>query len=234
MRQGNFCPLCGKTTGAFVKAICLGCHLEKKNPVQLQEKIPIQQCKNCGKTMFLGKMLPMDDESLKAIIGRRVKTRDLSDETHEISLERLQNGKISAHVVVKAMLSGIPVEIEKETILVPHSVNCDACMRLLSDYYEATIQLRAKEKGRPDFQKILRRLQQLIRRQSGRDGLAAITRITKGANGFDITIGSKKAAYSAVMQLKKEFGGETKMSHTLAGVDKSGKTKKRFTFLLRT
>jgi len=234
MRQGNFCPLCGKTTGAFVKAICLGCHLEKKNPVHLQEKIPIQQCKNCGKTMFLGKMLPMDDESLKAIISRRIKTRDLSDETRDISLERLPTGKISAHVVVRATLAGVPVEIEKETLLAPRLVNCDSCMRLLSDYYEATIQLRAKEKGHSDFQKILRRLQHLIRRQSGKNGLAAITRITKSANGFDVTIGSKKAAYSAVMQLKKEFGGETKMSHTLAGVDKSGKTKKRFTFLLRT
>ena len=118
-------------------------------------------------------------------------------------------------------------------MLEPRPVQCDACMRLSSQYHEAIIQLRAKEGGRKELKKMLPILVGFVEVMHSKNSLSAVTEVSEKKEGFDLKVGSKKAAQIAVRQMKNKFNAETKSSSVLNGVDKSGNEKYRFTFLVR-
>jgi len=176
-------------------------------------------------------MLPLDKELLSQLVKRKIKTGDLEKPIVTVSIPSLE--KPSAKVVVKGFIDSVPLLFEEKVSLKTEPFQCDYCMKLLSQYHEAVIQLRSKTKTKKALKPVLTQLLSLIESQKAKDSLAVVTEVREKKEGFDLKVGSKKAAYSAVRQLERGLGAETKASSTLRGVTKTGKEKRRFTFLLR-
>jgi NMD protein affecting ribosome stability and mRNA decay len=142
--------------------------------------------------------------------------------------EKSRRQEMQANVTAKGLIENTPVLAEYKTTISFPLMQCDACMKLKSNYFEATIQLRG-EKAPAAFN----RLRQLLASLQKRDGLAAIVSATEKKNSIDAIVGSKKAAALAVKQLKKEFKTGATKTFKLIGVDRTGKQKKRATFAIR-
>ncbi len=233
MKGENFCPLCGTKKGCFIKGLCEECFLKKHKLVEIPEPISFEQCRTCGKTKLFGKMVVVDPAKLALFVEKKIKITGLDNgELHAIvSID--QDGEFSAKVLVKGIIDNVPISFEKNVLLESMPVQCDACMRLSSQYHEAIIQLRAKEGGQKDLNKFLPILIGFVEAMHSKNSLSAVTDVSKKREGFDLKVGSKKAAQIAVRQMKNKFNAETKSSSVLNGVDKSGKEKYRFTFLVR-
>ena len=233
MKGGNFCPLCGKEKGRFIKGLCKECFLKKHKLVEIPETISFEQCKTCGKARLFGKMAVPEPKNLALLVEKKVKARDLENETVHAMVSIEEDGTFSAKVLVKGIIDNVPLSFEEKVLLEPAPVQCDACMRLSSQYHEAIIQLRAKDGKKKKLKAILPKLIGFVEASHSKDSLAAVTDVSEKREGFDLKVGSKKAAQKAARQMKTKFNAETKSSSVLNGVDKSGNEKYRFTFLVR-
>ncbi len=223
-----FCPSCGATDSLFVRGSCLQCFLKEHTLLQLPEKIELQRCKQCGKILLSGKMHAFDLELLKQFVKKKCKVKELTDAALSVELQRLSEKEMQAIVTAKGVIENTPVLVERKTTISFPAMQCDACMKLKSNYFEAIVQLRG-EKAAAAFN----RLRQLLASLQKRDGLAAIVSATQKKNSIDAIVGSKKAAALAVKQLEKEFKTDATKTFKLIGVDRTGKQKKRETFALR-
>ncbi len=233
MQDENFCPLCGTKKGRFIKGLCKECFLKKYNLVEIPKTISFEQCSTCGKTKLFGKMLVPDSKNLALFVEKKVKIKNLADGEIHATVSLDEDGGFSAKVLAKGIIDNVPLSFEKEVLLEPEIVQCDACMRLSSQYHEAIIQLRAKEGERKELKKMLPILIGFVEVMHSKNSLSSVTEVSEIKEGFDLKVGSKKAAQIAVRQMKNKFNAETKSSSVLNGVDKSGKEKYRFTFLVR-
>ncbi len=231
MRSSRFCPVCGKSEGVFVRGFCKECFLLQHQLLSVPEKIELPYCPGCGKVSVLGRQVALQPELLNRIIKQKAKVKELSDAEVTVESLPLQQGKIKVLTRAKGFVDSVPITLQKETTVVLFQQQCDACMRLRSDYWEAKVQLRSSEKKR--LQKAYAMLQQILAGRKGKDNLAAVVSVSKTKTGLDILIGSSKAAASAARQVQHEFKGEMKASFKLVGVDRKGREKKRFTFLVR-
>jgi len=221
MKDADFCPLCGKEKGMFIKGLCMDCFLKKHSPIDIPEELEFEQCVSCAKIKVAGKMAELSDEVLAAVVEKKVKAKDLTCREINVSI---QEG--SAKVVVKGILDGVPLLFEKAVELKPKKVHCDACMRLSSNYHEAIIQLRCTNKKL--LAKALPALINAVDSQHKKNSLAMVTDVSKKKNGFDLKVGSKKAAQIAATQMQRSFNAEIKVSTKLLGRDKKGKEKTPF------
>ena len=234
MKGENFCPLCGNEKGRFIKGLCEDCFLKKHKLVEIPEPISFEQCRTCGKTKLFGKMVVPDSKNLALFVEKKVKVKNLNDAEVHATVSMTEDGEFSAKVQVKGIIDNVPLFFEKDVLLEPESVQCDPCMRLSSQYHEAIIQLRAKEgTGKKELEAMLPKLIGFVEVMHSKNSLSSVSEVSKKREGFDLKVGSKKAAQIAVRQMKNKFNAETKSSSVLNGVDKSGKEKYRFTFLVR-
>ena len=230
MRGQNFCPICGKTTGRFIKAMCMECFQKKHSLAEIPDKIEFEQCVSCGKAKFSGKLALPNNELLASLVEKKVKVKDLENAALNVSIKESEEDLI-ANVLVKGIIDSVPLSFEKQVPLIPLKMQCDPCMRLKSQYHEAIIQLRGKDRKR--LKQALDELLNHLESLHAKDSLAAAIEVNENKNGFDLKIGSKKAAQSTAKHLQKLFDAETKRSSKLLGRDKTGNEKHRFTFLVR-
>ncbi|MFH1224684.1 MAG: NMD3-related protein [Candidatus Diapherotrites archaeon] len=234
--MNRFCPRCGKegTPENFVRGFCSACYSMEHAIVSVPRVIPVEHCKRCGKVRLHGSWEEQEEEALRALAAASVKSKDLSEPRIGVELEPSEQGATVARVSISGKIDGSDVNVEKEILLRPQGALCDACMKLASDYYEATIQLRFE--GRPLQAEIKERLQELedaLRPILREDALAVVVAVKKVQRGIDVLIGSKRAAKLAAEALAKKTGGKAKRSYSLVGVDKSGKPKTRQTYCVR-
>jgi len=231
MRGEDFCPLCGRADGRFIKGLCEECFLKKHRLVEIPDAVEFEECRDCAKVRVSGKFVPFNEDSLKAIVEKKIKVKGLEQETVAVKISKDEEGFVFANVAVKGIAGNAPLFFEKEVRLEAKVVQCDSCMRLASQYHEAIIQLRGK--GKKELKKMLDALVGFVKSQRARDGLAVVTEVSEEKTGYDLKVGSKKAAQNAARQMRLSFGAETKVSSKLLGRDKNGREKHRFTFLVR-
>jgi len=232
MRGEDFCPLCGKTSGQFIKGLCRECFLKKHNPVEIPKSIEFEQCKACGKIKLFGKMIPFDREKLASVLEKKVHAKGLEKPTIHVSVSQTEQG-LHAKALAKGIIDSVPLAFEKTIDLELLPFLCDACMKLSSQYHEAIIQLRPKAMAKAKLKALVPELIGFVESQRPGNSLAVVTEVGETGTGFDLKVGSKKAAQNAVRKMQAAFNAETKASSKLMGVDKKGREKKRFTFLVR-
>lgn len=231
MQSGRFCPKCGKTSGLFIKGLCRQCFLQGRELLSLPEKVQLPYCSACGKATVQGRQVELQDALVKKSVKQKAGVRGLSDATVSVEFKDTEQDKMSAIVRAKGFVDSVPIMLEKELPVVLLPQQCDACMRLKSNYWEAKVQIRSPEKKK--VQRAFSMLQGILTTLRKKDNLSAIAGVEEVKNGLDVLIGSSKVAAIAVKQLQREFQAETKKSFKLIGVDKTGREKKRFTLLLR-
>jgi nonsense-mediated mRNA decay protein 3 len=223
MNSKDFCPLCGTEDARFIRGLCESCFLKKNTLVELPPVVRIVRCRDCGKTLMAGKASELDWPAISALVKKKVRVRDL---------ETGDDG-FAANVHVKGIIGGVSLSLERRVPIEFRLVQCDACMRISSQYHAAIVQLRAKHGGKERLRGILKKAIAAAESAHSKDSLAVVTEVSEKKEGFDLKIGSKKAAQNAVSMLKKEFGAEIKFSTILIGMNTSGKEKHRFVFLVR-
>ena len=231
MHKGKFCPKCGKTTEPFIKGFCKDCFLKEREPVLLPETIKLSYCLECSKAKVIGRQVPLDNELVTKSIKQKIKVKKLLEESIDINLKMPEEGKAEAQIIVKGIADSVPILIEKTIPIELVPEQCDACMKIKSNYWEAKVQLRSKQKTK--LQKAFTLLQQQLEFQRKKDGLSAIVKVEGTKQMPDVLIGSSKAAANATKYLRKKLGAEIKKSFKLIGVDKQGRDKKRITFSVR-
>jgi NMD protein affecting ribosome stability and mRNA decay len=195
----------------------------------------IEHCKKCGKIRFKGKWLSQSEELLKDFVRFNIKPKELKDFEVQASLEPQKDNTTTAEAKISGKIDGEKISFSKKTLLKPLEALCDSCMRLGSNYFEATIQLRFGEKAqRASYDRILSRIDLLLsaEEKSG-DALARRAGIEKLSNGINVLVGSRKAAKKVALQLARENKTGIVASFSLAGIDKSGNERKRYAFLVR-
>ncbi|MBN1941353.1 MAG: hypothetical protein JW772_04185 [Candidatus Diapherotrites archaeon] len=222
----RFCPNCGTTKGPFFRGFCKKCFLKKNNLISVPEKILLERCKACGKIRVFGKWVSENPENIEKILLKQVK---VLLEKPEIKFEISDSGKVI--VSAKGFFENELAEVEAETSLDFAETRCDACMKLISYYHEAIIQIRGDNKKK--LENALDEAREIIANESKRDSLSAIIDFKKSKNGFDLYIGSKRSAVRAARAIASKHNTSPIVSSKLVGVDKKGKQKKRLTYCVR-
>jgi NMD protein affecting ribosome stability and mRNA decay len=93
--------------------------------------------------------------------------------------------------------------------------------------------LRFSSKDKAAWDAVADEAQMRFQQLHATDSLSKIAKKQLVSNGIDLWVGSKRAAKTVAFELAKRVDSRPVTSSTLAGVDKSGRVKKTFTFLVR-
>ncbi|MDO8624805.1 MAG: NMD3-related protein, partial [Candidatus Diapherotrites archaeon] len=216
-----------------VKNVCADCFLEKNRIAVFEPKVAVPVCRECGKILRLGKWVPQTDDHVVEIAKAAVKAPKLSDPVLDIGIEPLGEGKSLVAGTVAGKIDGFELKAPFEFELVPKYELCRNCSLLRADYYEAKIQLRFASKDKSEWTVVVDEIEARLDHLFATDSLSKLAKKELVPNGVDLWIGSKRAAKTIVYELARRANTQPVTSSTLAGVDKSGRVKKTFTFLLR-
>ncbi len=223
-----FCPECGTEKGPFVKnSLCLNCFLKKNKILNVPEKIEISFCPSCTKILVHGKWVKQSEKILKDFIIKKIKTKELTNQKFDVELIQNKNGNSDVNIIVTGKIADEKISLNAKTFLILKKELCKNCSRISGGYFEAVVQLRFEKK--PD-KKVLKELLQLLNDLGKEQELVKIIELK---NGFDVQVFSKKIALSASKKIALKYKSDITKSFTVAGADREGKTKKRFTYCIR-
>jgi len=196
----KFCFICGKQS--TIEGLCEECWGKRHKLVELPEKLEFIQCPKCNLVKIRNNWVEPD-------LGKII--RDSAKLHGKITAWGTSLQKDGYEITACGEIEGIE---KKETHKIRlHAIKniCPVCGRVLSGYYEAIIQVRGEHDGRT-----LEWLEREAERIGRTDSMAFIRRETvKG--GTDYFFGSKKAAKSIAMEMKKKFNAELTESFQVAG-----------------
>ena len=145
----RFCVKCGKETNKLVGSLCPACYLEKSPVIDLPEKIQVEVDKHNGKYRLGRLWLEPTDENLFRHIEEKIRSlakhQLLPVESLNISFERREKS-IDAAISFKTEVEGARIEVHKKMLLELIGSISDASMKLASNYHEAILQARFREK----------------------------------------------------------------------------------------
>ena len=227
----KFCPRCGKKTDALVGGTCQACYLEKHALFSIKE-IHVPVCVKCGKLHHKNSWKMFSEEDVKEEITSKVKVdQDIFEPKIDVTMQKRGPFKYDVKINVKGFLDSVLVEQEKLLDFKLDKVSCDACMKLVSNYREGIIQLRASS---PEEAEAMYQLtKSLIEKERVNDSLSGIVKTMKSKNGYELWIGSKKAAAKVSKYVCKLYGVRVKLSKQLIGEDQAGEFNYRYTFCIR-
>jgi len=234
MKSGRFCPKCGSTEGPFIEGFCKKCFLRTTNFVEFPEIIHIDKCKECGKIKERFKLISANEQLLGEFINSKIKVSNLQEPQTTVDLFPLEDGNFEAKAAVKGFIGNVPLLFTKSIPIKFRLVLCDPCMRLSSNYWESELQIRyEKEPSDKEYQKISSEVKSFLAANREKDALSGLVSQSRTQKGFDFRMGSKRAGKLMADHYARKFNSEIVRSATLAGIDKKGKTKKRYTFCVR-
>jgi len=233
LKKAMFCPSCGSDKGPFFKGLCRECFTSQSKLLSVSDKINAEHCDQCNRIKVSGKWMEQSEKNVLALLEKKIKVKDLQNPKLSIELKPV-DGKTLAIVTAKGLLDNSPVELQAKTLLVPDEVQCNDCMLLKSNYFEATLQLRFQQAPiGNEMEKVLEKIEKILVSSRGQDSIAHIVGVSKNKNGLDVKIASNKAAKIVVKQLSKNAIEKVKTTSSLVGRTPQGKEKKRFTYCLR-
>lgn len=229
----KFCPKCGKDTDSLFNGLCKECFLKAAKPAELPAEISFEHCRNCLKIKLKGKWLSFEPELLSELVLQNLKSRKLDSFKASVDLFEKEKGW-KALVRVAGKIGKNILEFSLETFLKPKTVLCDACMKVSSDYYEATIQIRFEKRPSQDvIERVLSECVSFLNELKKQDSLAQIVKAKELKNGLDVLVGSRRAAKQLAEFLARKSSQKPVVSSTLAGVDRKGHDWSRFTYCVR-
>jgi len=229
----KFCPKCGKETTNLVGKECLDCFMGKATLFTIKNQ-KINICKHCGKASIKGHWKDFSENLIGEEVASKVKVSNglgTSDVKIIVDLGKREENEYEVLVKLKGMISGNLVEQEKIIAVTLGDTTCDPCMKLNANYREAIIQLRGKTKE--ESKQMLKLTLDMLNKERGKDSLSGTSKISEVKTGYDLWIGSKKAASKVSRFISKLYNAELKVSSKLIGEDTNGKRKYRFTFCVK-
>lgn len=227
----RFCVKCGVVTNALIKGLCKKCFLDRNEIFEVRN-INIEFCVKCRKMKVKGKWGAYNLEAVGEEVAKKVHFfMNLDQPKVNVLLEPINETDFDAEIKVAGFLNGVLLEESKHHVFSLNKVSCDPCMKLVSNYREAIIQLRAGSLS--EAESMLQVTKVFLEEEQAKDSLAASIKIVNLPKGFDLWIGSNKGAYKVVRKLEKLYKVKPITSKKLIGEDRSRKLKYRFTYCLK-
>lgn len=227
----KFCAKCGKTTDDLVNGVCADCYLKKHSLFEIKD-FNVERCSKCGKVRVKGKWSQQTHELIANEVASKVKlAQGLTQPKVFVELEPVDEQAYSAKITVTGFINDSLLEQTKQDDFLLSKVSCDSCMKLVSNYREAIIQLRAPTKS--EVEAMYEVSVALFAQESARDSLAAIIKVLRGKAGIDLWIGSKKGAARVVRKLEKLYHTNAIISKKLIGIADGGADKYRVTYCIK-
>ncbi len=231
MSFNRFCVKCGKETQTLVSGLCRDCFLKKSNIFDLKESL-IERCVKCGRARIKGKWVECTNEAIANEVASKIKVNpDVNQSKVFVELTPVSEHGYRLHVNVKGLIDKMVVEQSKEFTLNLSKVSCDDCMKLVSNYREAIIQLRSS--SFKEAEPMMEVAKQLLSTEAVNDPLSAVIKTLRGPTGFDLWICSNKSAARVVRKLSKLYKVTPKVSKKLIGIDDGGADKYRMTYCIK-
>lgn len=228
-----FCPRCGTEKGPFVKGFCMACYIHEHPLLEFPSRMEWDSCKNCAKVKVKGRWEEPLKETLGAWVKAQVKVKELRAPDIRVSFERHTQGNQMGIMEVRGALGEELVELHERIPVKVHSVLCDDCMKMSSEYHESILQVRFSSSDKNVRLRVKRLVERHLKDLQKKDSLAQAVGMVLKPTGFDVLIGSKRAGKETASFLSKKFSKKVLFSSTLVGITRTGKQKKRYTFLVR-
>ena len=228
----KFCPKCGKKEGIFIKGFCRECFLHDNQILVFPDKLQFDCCKRCSKIKVQRNWIELDSMDLVNFVKNKVKSKDFAIQETEVELEKVNEKNFNALLEVKGIIESMPLILTGVIKLQLMSGICDSCMKISSDYFEATIQLRFSTENK-DKPVIVSKFNELIEELNKKDPLSRIVKTIKLKNGVDLVLSSNRSAKISSEKIAKKYGSKIIKSFSVIGVDKTGKEKRRYTYCVR-
>lgn len=229
----RFCPRCGKETEHLIKGFCTECYLLKHEVIDIAQELQIDFCRKCSRIKISGIWMEENEKAIAEFIRGKAKLKEIADESIEVSLEPLDEGRFNARLKLSGKIGNEPVVVEREILLKPKRVQCDDCVKLSGSYHEAIIQVRMKAQDEEILDSIKKMAERMLLDMRNSDRLAVVVQELQNKNGFDLLIGSGKAARLIAEAVARKYRIRLKKSSKLVGRTKSGKEKKRLTYCIK-
>jgi len=227
----KFCAKCGKVTDSLVSGICANCYFKKHSLFEVKDFV-IERCVKCGKVRVKGKWGQYNFELIAGEVAAKVKVNSDVDQAKTfVELEPLTENDFSAHITITGFIDGVLLEQKKDYEFYLEKVSCDSCMKLVSNYREAIIQLRSS--SAEDAEGMMQIAKELLASEQSKDSLSAVVKTLKGPTGYDLWVGSKKAASRVSRKLAKLYKTTPKISKKLIGEEEDRAQKYRITYLVK-
>jgi nonsense-mediated mRNA decay protein 3 len=222
------CPKCGKDSE--IDVFCRDCFLGKNLRVELPTLIEISHCTRCNTYLLSGRELRFGsaEDAIAEVLQRKLRgniegiEKQVGEKINrELKIEPLEKRDFTLHLT----LSLGDFSMVKRTIVRIKETTCGPCGRASGGYWEALIQLRGSfDKG--TVEGIIKGVES----SGGKNPF--VSRIERLKGGYDLYIGSKKAAEKIVRNFRGR--AEVKKSSHLISVDRqTSKSASRFTYLVR-
>jgi len=246
----GFCYRCGYE-GELIEGLCKECYAQVYPLFHIPKEIKIEVCHMCGSYKRRTWQDPKG-EDLYSILEEIAyyATKDNLKKAHKnIEIEiipqeprQLPGGKrtkveIPVKVIGRGKLPGEDRErtMEKDVKVCLQMVQCPRCSRYMSNYYEATLQIRAMnrpltEEEKEEIDKFVRKE---VEKRLKKDRMAFISKFIPKKEGLDYQIGSMGGARNIAASIKSKYGGRIKETAKLVGVSKDGKNLYRITIVVR-
>ncbi|MCK4550936.1 MAG: hypothetical protein KAT91_03205 [Candidatus Aenigmarchaeota archaeon] len=225
MKLKRFCPKCGVEAEELINGLCRDCAEKIKPTIDAPAKITVLVCE-CGRAAEKNKWIKYENitQLINSIVIENIKMPKKTKINVDFELPK-EFGATT--IPVSAALKDMP-QHTKTIEFVLKNTTCPACSRIHGGYYEAVIQIRAKE----SLKDIYEFLKKEIDSGSKKDKLSFIVKEGIIKNGKDLYVGSFKSAKKAAKKAETIYKLSRKTSYADFGM-KDGKKLTRATILLK-
>ncbi|MDO8633877.1 MAG: NMD3-related protein [archaeon] len=230
-----FCPKCGSENKKLFNGFCIECLLKDKKLFSIPEKIEIEICSRCNRMRVRGKWVAYSDTALLGLARSGSSFKGL--ENHELFLQGVEvNDKLGVLMVkISGKVGGEELEVERIVSLRIFRVTCPSCSRVSGSYFEAIFQARFEPKTpKKKIEEKMSEIHAFFKRNEENDPLSRVVKIQFVNNGFDLSIGSKRAVKKASGFFEKQLRERVIVTSDIYSYDRNkGRPIKRYTFCLR-
>ncbi len=239
--MNRFCIKCGEETNDLIKSLCTSCFQKSNSVLTLPKRISIDFDKRTGKIMLGRDWLETNQENVELVISQLLE-KDAEIKGLKLSGIRVDFANtnffeiksVKTTVSFDVVVEGVKVPYSIETLIVFHKSISDASMKIASNYHEAIIQVRFTEKVSPEKENLmLNDVLTSLKIMKKNNELAEAVDVIKERGGYDVLIGSNKAAKTLARTVSKKHSAEMTYSNTLLGQDRHGKTTYRHSYCIR-
>ena len=188
----KFCFICGKKTEKLINGYCEECYNKKFKLLEVPKELTVIKCSKCGKIKQKNAWKDIEIEDIiknnVKILGKKVKIK--INENKVFAKGYLTNSKS-----IKEESYEIKIKVIKKL--------CLNCLKKLSGYYEAVIQLRGN---------LSKEVLNLIDKEIDGKSFYKVENLKEGLNLY---IGNKNIANKIAENIKKKYGFKFKKSFKL-------------------
>jgi len=224
-----FCVVCG-AEGETYDGLCKDCFISRGHFVEVPENVDVTLCAHCGAMLIGSHWEHIKDTTVRAVEGaiRVSKGVELSTEL-QIEDEDERNFRVTVGMHIHLPDKDFEFFDTKQTRLRIKNGCCIECSRECGSYYEAILQLRAKDRKltQEEIDEVITKAKKLAATSH-----SFVSNIETVKGGVDLYMGKVKDGKALSALLVTTSGASTTETITLAG-RKDGQDLYRWTLLVR-